>query len=138
MITAVDIDETRDYVCKADRDNPAAEQTTWKLGAIDSITMGKLDRMDVEFNPDTQDTKVQANILGREIEFVRHGLKGWANFKDSKGNEVKENFLTVGRVGGSVKQVHDDVLRRIPISVIKELAQAIREQNVLGDAERKN
>lgn len=138
MITAIDIDATREYTCKAERELPEAERTVFKLGTIDSITMGKLDRMDVEFNSETNDTKVQANILGREIEFVRHGLKGWTNFKDSKGVEVQENFITVGRVGGSVKQLHDDVLRRIPVAVIKELAQAIREQNVIGEPERKN
>lgn len=138
MIKAVDIDEKSDYVAKSDRDLPESEQTIWKIGVIDSITMSKLERMDIQFNAETNDTKIQANVLGREIEMVRYGLKGWENFKDSRGEPVKCEKSLVGSAGGSREELTDRCIRQIPIEIIKELAEVIRTQNVVGEAERKN
>lgn len=136
MIYAIDINETRDYVCKADE--KSEKPTVWKVGVIDSITMSKLDKVDVEYNMDTEDTKIKANLMGRELEFVRHGLKGWQNFCDRSGQEIKPEFITVGRAGGSSQILSDKVLQKIPADVIRELAAEIRKGNVLSENERKN
>ena len=136
MIYAIDINETRDYVCKADE--KSEKPTVWKLGVIDSITMSKLDKVDVEYNMDTEDTKIKANLMGRELEFVRYGLKGWQNFCDKNGQEIKPEFNTIGRAGGSSQVLVDRVLQKIPADVIREIAQGIRKGNVLSESERKN
>ena len=126
MITAIDVDSIRDYVCKADRSLPKEEQTVWKIGVIDSVTMAKLDQLDVEFNPDSEEAKVKANLLGRELDYVRYGLK------------IKPLTNTIARAGESLQIISDKTLKRIPSDVIRELAAAIKNDNKLSDAEIKN
>ena len=138
MITAIDVDSIRDYVCKADRSLPKEEQTVWKIGVIDSVTMAKLDQLDVEFNPDSEEAKVKANLLGRELDYVRYGLKGFENFKDKSGVEIKPLMNTIARAGESLQIISDKTLKRIPPDVIRELAAAIKNDNKLSDAEIKN
>ncbi len=138
MIMAIDVDSVRDYVCKADRPLPKEEQTVWKIGVIDSVTMAKLDQLDVEFNPDSEEAKVKANLLGRELDYVRYGLKGFENFKDKSGAEIKPLINTIARAGESIQIISDKTLKRIPPDIIRELAAAIKNDNKLSDAEIKN
>lgn len=138
MIRAVDVDAVCDYVCKSDRALPEAEQTRWKIGVIDSVTMAKLDQMDVEFNPQSDEAKIKANLLGRELEFVRYGLKGWENFKDKNSQEIKPIFNTLSRAGQAQEILSDKSLRVIPQEVIKELSSVIRGTSTLSEEEAKN
>jgi hypothetical protein len=138
MVKAIDIDAVSEYICKEDRELPEEEQTRWKLGVIDSLSLVKIDRCDVEFDPDSNEAKVTADILGREMEYVRYGLKGWDNFKDKNGQEIKPRLNTLSKGGRIAEVLHDDCLRRIPKKIIVELAQVLRGETELSGAERKN
>lgn len=138
MVKAVDIDAVSDYICKEDRDLPKDQQTIFKVGVLDSLTMADISQMDVEFNPESKEKKIRANIAGRELDYVRHGLKGWENFKDATGQEIQARFDTVSRGGRTTKTLHDSCLRQIPAKVIKELAEAILDINELSERDEKN
>ena len=77
MITAIDVDAVRDYICKADRALPKEQQTVWKIGVIDSVTMARLDELDVEFNPDSEEAKVRA----KDLDFVVFYDKPFVKFE---------------------------------------------------------
>lgn len=138
MITAIDVDAVRDYITKSDRALPKEQQTVWKIGVIDSVTMARLDELDVEFNPDSEEAKVRANLMGRELDYVRYGLKGWENFKDKSGQEIKPIMNTMSRAGEVFQIISDKTLKRIPPDVIRELALAIKGENKLKAYEIKN
>lgn len=138
MIKAVDIDAVCDYVCKDDRNVPEAERTIWKIGVLDSLTMADISQMDVEFNPDSKEQKVRANIAGRDLDYVRYGLKGWTNFKNAKGEDIKPMFNTLSKGNRPAQVLHDNCLRQIPPKIIQELAEVILSNNGLSEGEEKN
>lgn len=138
MVMAIDIDAKREYVIKVERDKDISKQTKWILGVIDAVTLAKIDQMDVSYNDSTSETKITANILGRELEFVRYGLKGWENFKDKAGKTVSPRFTTISKAGLASQVLHNDSLCKIPNSVIRELAGEIRKDSALTDEEIKN
>lgn len=134
-ITAVDIDETKDYVLKNDRNSE--KPTIWKIGNIDTITLSKIETTEVEWSSEGV-SKFQANIFGRELLYVKYGLKGWENFKNKAGDDIKISFNDVSRCGRIVREVVEKSLTQIPAFAIKELAEAIRDLNKLTESETKN
>jgi hypothetical protein len=122
MITGINLNETQDFVSKFDS---GEVKTTFKLGAIDS-----------ECKP-----VVMANE-GQTLEtmtmFVRFGLKGFENFQDSAGKEVK--FRTEQKVyrGRAFHVVADSIIKIIPTAVILELGMEIMKIGELTEQERKN
>lgn len=138
MIKAVDIDAISEYVCKEDRGVTKEEQTVWKIGVLDSLTMADISQMDVEFDPGSKEQKVKANIAGRDLDYVRYGLKGWVNFKNTKGEDIKPRFNTLSRGGRAVQILHDECLRQIPTKIIRELAEVILNENEISESEEKN
>ena len=135
-IKAVDIDASQDYIIKCDKDSK--EPTIWKIGNIDSLTLSEIEVTDVTYDEKNSHTQFKANILGREIELVRNGLKGWSNFNDQEGKPINFTTVSVSRGGKTKLVVSDMALRRIPTFVIKELAEAIRGLNKLTEEEVKN
>jgi hypothetical protein len=138
MVMALDIDAVELFVLKSEREKPKEEQTIFELGVIDVVTFADLSSIDVAYNEQTKDNKLTVNILGRELEYVKHGLKGWKNFKDKDGKEVTPLFSTVSKGGRLTKVLREESLRLIPGKVIGELAKAIREICELSEDETKN
>lgn len=137
MIKGISINETEEYVSKYDLgDNP----TIWIIGVLDSLTMAEIRDMITIFENDefvgTSKTKLKINVA--DAETVRHGLKGFKNFYSSNGTVIE--FKTERRNMGTkvMNAVNDDVLRTIPLYIIRELAEVIRSKNVLSEIESKN
>lgn len=60
------------------------------------------------------------------VVLIRHGLMGWRNFQDSKGNEV---LFTNNQ---------EDNISRIPFEVVRPLALAILTKSNVGPEDEKN
>ncbi len=139
-ITAVDVGKTRDYIAKndPDRENP----TVWKLGILDARIKSYLEDAATSFEFGAGGAEGQAkttlNLNAQAVEIVRFGLKGFSNFVDVDGKEVK--FDTIARaVGGkSYNVVAESVLSLIPYNTIKELAKDIQKDNEFSEQEEKN
>lgn len=113
MITGINLNETKDYVCKVDKDNP----TTWKLGALTSRKLSEI-------------TTRTTEIIERMLQIVRFGLRGWVNFKiDDKEAEFKTEAD-----GG----LSSDILDIIPLDIIVELGTELLKLNKLSSKEIKN
>ena len=147
-IKALDLTATRDYICEDDNlDDP----TVWKLGTLSSrdvgtirdsatqISFGRNDtskgKGDSETAADT-DIKTAVNRAKMNFEAVRRGLKGAQNFLDENDQPIHVK-LVIRDVGGGVKKsvVPYEILDRIPLSVVEELADQIMEDNMLEDGE---
>lgn len=72
------------------------------------------------------------------IEAVRHGLAGFENFLDGKGNAIK--FATVKAVvnGREYDVANDKVLEALGIQLIQELATEIKRISEVSTDEEKN
>ena len=81
---------------------------------------------------------VQMKVNQTNLEAVRHGLIGFTNFKDAKGNAVV--FATQKAVvnGRPYDVVSDKVMNTFGIRLIQELAAKIKEISEVTPAEEKN
>jgi len=122
MITGINLLETENYISKYDNVEP---KTVWKIGAIDS------EQMPIVMMEETK-------ALITMTMAVRFGLRGFENFKDSKGNDVvyaTEQKVFMGRL---CTVLADSVLKIMPAMLIIELGQQILKIGQLSEGEAKN
>ena len=122
MISGVDVRRTRDYVLKADKDDP----TVWKLGVLPAAVAGLL----------VDNTKT-GNPFEIILTIVRLALKGWENFK-MDGKDIEFRTEKEKLYGREVDLVADDLVNTIPINAISELAIEIQKDLALTATHRKN
>ena len=138
MVKAITLDETWDYIAECDRDGE--DQTIWLLGTIDAVLLAQLedDLLHFKVGAEEGDTETKLKMNEKNVEVVRHGLKGFTNFTDNGGAEVRYQKRSVTRAGRSVSVMEDATLRRIPAPIIRELAEQILAGNSLTEDEVKN
>lgn len=116
MISGIDLNETVDYKLSYDKNNP----TIWNIGVIPSLVFIKLMR---EAKDDQE---------GAAYRVVQIALRGWDNFNiDYK--TIEETVF-----GRKLNIVPLDVLEKIPVRAIMELANKAMELNQISEHERKN
>jgi hypothetical protein len=144
MVIPIDIAETKEYVLKVDRGNPAENQTIFILGVVDVLTRAKIEDLYLRWSynqkggdDDQATAKFSQNDLNLDI--VRFGLKGWKNFLLKDGSDVPFTMVSKGIQGLHPRQVIDDKgLRYLAAEWVAELADAIRKFNSIDDDTRKN
>ncbi len=122
----------------------AKEATIWKIGALDSRTMAFLKDATTKFsvspssmsgdNPSVDTAVARAQ---QQFDTVAFGLRGWSNFKDAEGNDIK--FETRKRMIGGSKEyrvVLDHLVSMIPEELISELAEQIASIQVVPALEK--
>jgi hypothetical protein len=141
-IIGISLEATREYESKFDPAKGTPEATKFKLGTIDSRISGRLKDQATSIVIDAEKgaEEVTTNINSNEVAFntVVYGLKGWENFKDGDGNDIK--FKQVKRTHGSAsyRVVDPELVKILPQSVIQELSLEIDKANDLAEAEAKN
>ncbi len=120
-IKSISLGETKDFISSYDKDEP---KTIWKVGVLDSEVF---DLLGEDKNP-----------LRLMSDAVRFGLKGFENFKDSSGKEIK--FDTISRVVGpyNYRVVADNIMKIIPPQIKTELGMEILKISRLQEEEIKN
>ena len=114
------------------------EATVFTLGTLDVfITAHIIDRA-MQFSGQGEDTKIEFRNNQQNIDAVRFGLKGWANFKDAAGNDIPFKTLKRNVHGRDYTVVSDDSLNALPLELIEELAGELRKKNTLTKDEAKN
>lgn len=134
-IRALNLGATRPYesVLDADRGKPGA--TVFSLGTLDSRVRGYLKDLMTKFKVSQESISsgesVETSMSQSEVDFetVRWGLRGWKNFQDAKGNDIK--FETKAKnLGGSstpYQVVPSDLVAMIPVEIVTELAGELRK-----------
>ncbi len=140
-ITAVNINATREYVSKSDKDQNSP--TKWHLGFLDSLIMAQIDDQITVFEADAKDPQANAKttlkVNQSKIELVRFGLKGIDNFIDHTTKKpVVFETESVTRNGKAYTVVSESLLKKIPRSILYELADEIKNQNEFSESEEKN
>ncbi len=140
-VVGLSIGGTREFVAASDK---GPDKTIWVLGTLDAYTWAYLNdnlaEFEVEISEDeTVVPKTRMKIHASAIEACRYGLRGWKNFKDEKGGEIPFETEKIQLTDGRVYQVvKSGVLGRIPIDVIMEISNKLREVNLVTEEEEKN
>lgn len=146
VIRAVMLDETWEYVSKFDTAE-GEERTIWELGVVDAALLATIEdnmltyRVDVnaaERGEEDAPAETKLAIKQRNIEVLRHGLRGVRNFVDAAGKDVPFRTVSAVRNGRNVKLVDNSTIRSIPARVVNELAEQILAGNSVTEDEVKN
>lgn len=116
MITALDLNDTFDYTCKEDKENP----TVWKLGILPSYIFAKIS------------TQATTEHIESAYKLLQVAVKGWENFGVDYRTEKIKLF------GREIDAVPFDLIEKIPINIVTELSVKVMEINQLSDDEAKN
>ena|SRR3990167_7706944 len=116
MITGLNLDETVDYTLESDKENP----TVWKLGVVPSYLFVKMF------------SNGSVNDIDTIFKLLQVSLKGWDNFNIPFRQE-KQTIC-----GREMDVVPLDILERIRITDLTELARKVLEVNQISENERKN
>lgn len=141
-IIGISLDATRTYESVYDSAKGTPEATKFQIGTLDSRVLGRLKDMATSIVVDSNDSsgEIQTNINANDVNFqtVCFGLRGWENFTDENGKDIK--FKTTKRTMGpnSYTIADPELVCKIPEVVIAELASEIRKSNELTETETKN
>jgi len=133
MIDPIAIGETKEHVSKFDKGkNP----TIWLIGSLDSITKSKITASMI--NMEIVDGKPVVSRpknadLDSDFTVVQHGLKGFKNFGNVEFKSEKKNAF-----GEEIEMATLETIRQIPISIIRELSEAIWGENQVAEELEKN
>lgn len=132
-IKALTLSRTKVHESDLDPAKGTPDATQFTIGAIDSYISSYVFDRTLVFGESAGGEREVAQVKMNEsnIDVVRFGLKGWKNFKDEDNNDVE--FTTVERVVMGKKYVaaSDECIARMDIALIRDLASAIREINVV-------
>lgn len=134
MIDPLAINLTMDYICENDKksDNP----TIWIIGALDSFTQSRILRSNIMVTLDEKGNPVVERDSNKDtIDFavIKYGLKGFKNFGNVEFKTEKIKMLEQ-----EYEVVSDEILKRIPILIIHELADIIWKGNIVSEELKKN
>lgn len=139
-VHGLDLSKTMKYESMLDPKRGTKEATVFELRTLDSFITGRVQDRLTEYEAsdegDTATTKV--NVQEAAIEMCRFGIAGWSNFPapDGKLIEFVEGQITL--FGKVYPVVDNDVLRRVPGSLMVELQQKLRSLSTLTVGEVKN
>lgn len=149
-ITGLNLNATRIYVSDYDPTKGTPEEaksaTKWKIGTLDSRVQGYLKDMATKFTVSQSsmasgDDSVETSVSQAEQNFerVRFGLKGWDNFQDSDGNDIKYTTRKKQLPGSpsTYNVVPAELIALIPEDIVTELSFQIRQDQEMRD-EQKN
>lgn len=81
---------------------------------------------------------IQTRINQTNIDAVRHGLAGFKNFCDRRGNQIGFKTQKAYVNGREYDVVHDDIMNMFGVKLIAELAQKIKDISEVSPEEEKN
>ena len=125
MAIALDPGQVFSYILKEERKLASENQTVFKLRCLSSKESAKIeDSFATKVNLETGDVQVKSGM--KTYELLQLGLIGWDNFKGNDGKTVAFDVDDKAR------------LDRLRPAWRRELADAIMEQNILTEKDRKN
>jgi hypothetical protein len=141
-IVGITLDAERSFESKYDSEKGKVSATKWKIGTLDSRIAGRLKDMatSITLDPTKAEEEITTNINSHDVAFytVVYGLRGWTNFKDAAGKDIKFKTAKRNHGGDSYTVADPEVVKKIPQVVLSELAAEINKDNELSAAEEKN
>ncbi len=116
------------------------DATVFYLSSLDVFLMGYIyDNASSLTGKQGDDTVgIHTRVNQTNIDAVRHGLKGFKNFKDKKGNHVTFRTVKVSVNGREYEVADDATMQHLGIQLIQELADKIKSLSEVTADEEKN
>lgn len=113
--------------------------TKFHLKGLDVFLMGHIydNASALTGRQGSDEVGIQTRVNKTNIEAVRHGLAGFENFCDAKGQPIKFSTKTIDVNGRDYKVASDDVLNALGIQLVQELAGEIKRISEVSAAEEK-
>jgi hypothetical protein len=138
-IIGMNLAKEKKFVFSGDPAKGSKDETAFLYGTLDSRILGILQdkATSVKVNPSAPDEDVDTQINSKAFQFevCQFGCKGWDNFKDHEGNDIKFKTIKLNRGGKSYTVVDPDVLAQVPGIVLEEFAFKIMAANELSEKE---
>jgi hypothetical protein len=114
--------------------------TKFFLSALDVFLMGEIYDNSQTLTGEEGSNKIGINtkINQTNISAVRHGLRGWSDFKDDNGNDVKFTTTDIQVNGRDYKVASDAAMKMLGIRLVTELAGKIKEASEISPGDEKN
>ena len=114
--------------------------TSFRLRALDVFLMGVIydNASMLQGKEGSNEYGIQTKVNQTNIEAVRHGLIGFTNFRNAKGDAVVYETQKAVVNGRPYDVVSDKVMNTMGIRLIQELAMRIKEISEVTPAEEKN
>jgi len=114
--------------------------TIFKLRTLDVFLMGYIydNASYLAQKPQSNEVGIHTRVNQTNMETVRHGLTGFVNFADAKGGQIvfkSQKEIVNGRV---YDVVSDEVMNKLGVRLIQELATKIKSLSEVSAAEEKN
>ena len=113
--------------------------TVFKLRSLDVFLMSMIydNASQLRGKEGSTEFGIQTNVNQTNVQAVRHGLIGFTNFSDSKGNAVTYATQKENVNGRPYDVVADKVLNCFGVRLIQELAMRIKEISEVTPADEK-
>jgi len=113
--------------------------TVFKLRSLDVFLMSMIydNASRLMGKEGSQEFGIQTNVNQTNVQAVRHGLIGFSNFSDSKGNAIQYSTQKENVNGRPYDVVADKVMNCFGVRLIQELAAKIKEISEVTPADEK-
>ena len=128
MPIALDPKATFTYILEDDRKLPEEDQTVFTLRGLTVAEEAKVADSMISSIPGQEELSFRSGT--HQLTVLRHGLRGWENFKDADGKNVS---FDIGR--GNPRHVTDECLDRMLPRHRQELVGVILERGSITEAE---
>jgi hypothetical protein len=128
MPIALDPKATFTYILEDDRKLPEEDQTVFTLRGLTVAEEAKVADSMISSIPGQEELSFRSGT--HQLTVLRHGLRGWENFKDADGKNVS---FDTGR--GNPRHVTDECLDRMLPRHRQELVGVILERGSITEAE---
>jgi hypothetical protein len=114
--------------------------TKFFLAALDLFLMGHIydNSQAITGTPGSAQIGITTRMNQTNIDTVRFGLRGFENFKDAKGNDIKFTTTDIQLNNRDYKVASDEVLKNLGIRLVAELAGKIKEASEVSSGDEKN
>lgn len=140
MLVGLTMTAQTHYVSALDPAKGTPEATTFLLGSIDRATMARIMDKALVFKQGDGDEAGASQVRMNEVnyELVRHGLKGWTNFKDADGNDIPLETVADASIGRLRQVVSHASMDRLSMDLISDIAREVNRINSLTKEQAKN
>jgi len=128
MLIALTKNYTKEYILQREVDSK--NPTIFILGAVSNEAVARIQDSYTSYTKATGNSEepfIHLNLKKKDIEFVRIGLRGWINFKDSDGKDIQPEFVV--EFGENI--LSKKSISLFPLDIISELADEIHKLNTV-------
>jgi hypothetical protein len=134
-IKGLTLSSVKNYVSTTDPEKGSENETVFILKPLDSFATTFLFDSGVNL---MSEGNGRIEVYRMNLEAVRIGLAGWKNFQDGEGNQLEFKTETLQICGKPYQALSQDLLKLMPFSLVRELAEEIRALGSVTEEEAKN